>query len=83
MVVQPRPAGEKELLAYHTHDYLQYAMTQSSEAHNLRIASEFGLEDVRSILGIRSDCFTHVDVFRTAQCFMESKTISCKSRELP
>ncbi|KAG0706890.1 hypothetical protein DFH29DRAFT_898822 [Suillus ampliporus] len=45
LVVRPRPAGEKELLVYHTHDYLDYAMAQSSDAQNLLIASEFGLED--------------------------------------
>jgi len=47
LVVRPRPAGKKELLAYHTHDYLEYAMNESSDAQNLPEASEFGLEDVR------------------------------------
>lgn len=80
VVVQPRPAGEKELLAYHTHDYLEYAMSQSSDARNLLVASEFGLEDVRSISNLSSGCFT---LIRTAQCSMESNTTSHKSRELP
>lgn len=54
VVVRPRPAGEKELLAYHTRDYLEYAMVQSNDAQNLLIASEFGLEDVRSIPNLSS-----------------------------
>lgn len=45
LIVRPRPAGKKELLAYHTHDYLEYAMNQSSDAQHLLGASEFGLED--------------------------------------
>lgn len=45
LVVRPRPAGQKELLAYHTRDYLEYVMNQSSDAQNLLEASEFGLED--------------------------------------
>jgi len=71
VVVRPRPAGEKELLAYHTRDYLEYVMARSSDAQNLLIASEFGLEDVRSILDLSLCCFTHANVLRTARCFME------------
>ncbi|OJA15456.1 hypothetical protein AZE42_02207 [Rhizopogon vesiculosus] len=60
VVVRPRPAGEKELLAYHTHDYLKYAMAQPSDAQNLLIASQFGLEDdCPKFHGIK-DYITHV-----------------------
>lgn len=49
-VLRPRKATARELLAYHTRDYLEYALSPSSDYQDQAQAMEFGLEDVRPSL---------------------------------
>lgn len=44
-VLRPRKATARELLAYHTRDYLEYALSPSSDYQDQAQAMEFGLED--------------------------------------
>ena len=50
---RPRRATNKELLAYHTRDYLDYALNPSNDYEDLSKVAEFGLEDVRVLLHCR------------------------------
>ncbi|KAH7882445.1 hypothetical protein F5I97DRAFT_1987421, partial [Phlebopus sp. FC_14] len=43
--LRPRRASAKELLAYHTRDYLEYALNPSSDHEDQSQTTEFGLED--------------------------------------
>ncbi|KAF9237538.1 hypothetical protein BU15DRAFT_48618 [Melanogaster broomeanus] len=44
-VLRPRRATQRELLAYHTRDYLEYALSPSSDYEDQAQATKFGLED--------------------------------------
>ena len=48
--LRPRRATGKELLAYHTRNYLDYALNPSNDYEDLSQVAEFGLEDVRVLL---------------------------------
>lgn len=48
--LRPRRATTKELLAYHTRDYLDYAVNPSNDHEDPSQVAEFGLEDVRFLL---------------------------------
>lgn len=48
--LRPRRATSKELLAYHTRNYLDYALNPSNDYEDLSQIAEFGLEDVRVLL---------------------------------
>jgi hypothetical protein len=47
-VLRPRRATQKDLLSYHTRDYLEYALNPSSDYGDQAQISKYGLEDVRT-----------------------------------
>lgn len=48
--IRPRRATSKMLLAYHTRNYLDYALNPSNDYEDSTQVAEFGLEDVRALL---------------------------------
>ena len=58
--LRPRRATSKELLAYHTRNYLDYALNPSNDHEDLSQGAEFGLEDVRALLYCRG-CIIHAE----------------------
>ncbi|KAG6330652.1 hypothetical protein ID866_8439 [Astraeus odoratus] len=44
-VLRPRRASVRELMAYHTRDYLEYALSPSNDHQDQSQMTEFGLED--------------------------------------
>ena len=48
--LRPRRATSRELLAYHTRDYLDYALNPSNDYEDSAQVARFGLEDVRVLL---------------------------------
>jgi histone deacetylase 8 len=58
--LRPRRATSKELLAYHTRNYLDYALNPSNDYEDLSQIAEFGLEDVRVLLHC-CGCIIHAE----------------------
>lgn len=56
--MRPRRATSQELLAYHTRNYLDYALDPSNDYEDQSQVAEFGLQDVRAPLSAMDILYT-------------------------